>query len=148
MAETKTFRMTALRRFGDKIMAIPVRIGLVPHTYLITTRGRRTGKSRTHPVTMVERGGTRWLVAPYGPVGWVYNARQAGKVRLRRRGEDREWAVREVGPAEAAPVLKDYLKITGPPRAYFHAGPDSPVADFVAEAPGHPVFELVAASPK
>lgn len=148
MAETKTFHMTALRRFGDKIMQFPVRAGLVPNTYLITTRGRRTGKSRTHPVTLVERGGSRWLVAPYGPVAWVLNARAAGRVRLRRRSEDREWEVREVGPEEAGPILKDYLKLTGPPRAYFGAGPDSPVEDFVAEAPGHPVFELVAISGK
>ncbi|MCX5042772.1 nitroreductase family deazaflavin-dependent oxidoreductase [Aldersonia sp. NBC_00410] len=148
MGEPKTFRMTAPRRIGDRIMQVPVRFGLIPHTYLITTRGRRTGKDRTHPVTLVERDGARWLVAPYGPVGWVHNARAAGRVRLRRRGEDREWSVREVGPQEAAPVLKDYLKISGPPRAYFHAGPDSPVAEFVAEAPGHPVFELVAAAPK
>lgn len=143
MADIKTFRMTPLRRLGEKVMPVPVRLGLVPHTYLLTTRGRRTGKPHTHPVTLVERDGTRWLVAPYGPVGWVHNARGAGTVRLRRRSEDREWGIRELGPREAAPVLKAYLAISGPPRAYFRAGPDSPVADFVAEAAEHPVFELV-----
>jgi deazaflavin-dependent oxidoreductase (nitroreductase family) len=146
MTDAKTFHMTALRRIGDKILSVPVWFGAVPNTYLLTTTGRRTGKQRTHPVTMVERDGHRWLVAPYGPVGWVHNARAAGRVRLRRRGVDREWTVREVDPHEAAPVLKEYLQITGPPRAYFRAGPDAPVEDFEAEATQHPVFELVSAA--
>ncbi|GAB88219.1 nitroreductase family deazaflavin-dependent oxidoreductase [Gordonia rhizosphera] len=142
MSEVKTFSMTRLRRFGDRIMSIPVRLGLIPHTYLLTTRGRRSGRYHSHPVTLVEGDGRRWLVAPYGPVGWVHNARAAGAVRIRRRHEDREWAVREVSAEEAAPVLKQYLQITGPPRDYFRAGPDSPVEEFRAEADRHPVFEL------
>jgi len=143
MTEVKRFRMTPLRRLGDKIMPVPVKLGLIPHTYMLTTRGRKTGKPRSHPVTLVEQDGRRWLVAPYGPVAWVHNARAAGTVRITRRSEDREFAVREVGAEEAGPILKQYLKITGPPKAYFHAGADSPVAEFVAEAPDHPVFELV-----
>ena len=137
--------MTPLRRFADAVLTVPIKLGIVPNTYLLTTRGRKTGKQRTNPVTLVERDGKRWLVAPYGPVGWVHNARAAGEVRLRRRGTDTVWRVREAGPEEAAPVLKAYLKITGPPRLYFEAGPNSPESDFVAEAPKHPVFELLPA---
>ena len=144
MGEVKKFRMTPIRRIGEKVMPVPVRWGLVPHTYLMTTRGRKTGKQHSHPVSLVERDGSRWLVAPYGPVGWVHNARAAGTVRITRRGENQEWAVREVtAPEEAAPILKEYLRITGPPRDYFVAKPDAPLEKFAAEADRHPVFELV-----
>ncbi|MDY6811058.1 MAG: nitroreductase family deazaflavin-dependent oxidoreductase, partial [Actinomycetota bacterium] len=101
MGEVKKFRMTRLRQIGEKVMRRPVGWGLVPHTYLLTTRGRRTGQEHTHPVTLVEQDGRRWLVAPYGPVGWVHNARAAGTVRLRRRSEDSRLAVREVDVDEA-----------------------------------------------
>lgn len=140
----RTFQMTRLRRLGEKIMPPLVRAGLIPHTYLLTTVGRRTGKERTHPVTLVEQDGRRWLVAPYGAVGWVHNARAAGTVRIRRRRENSELAVREVtAPGEAAPILKSYLALTGPPREYFRAAPDALLAEFEAEADRHPVFELV-----
>jgi deazaflavin-dependent oxidoreductase (nitroreductase family) len=124
-------------------MGVFVRAGLVPSTYLLTTRGRKTGRPLTHPVTVVERDGQRWLVSPYGAVSWVRNARAAGRVRLGRRGDWTEYAVREVGAGEAGPVLKRYVGVATATRPYFGAGRDAPVEDFVAEADRHPVFELL-----
>ena len=52
------------------------------------------------------RGGQeRWLVAPYGEVGWVRNARPA----LTRGRRVETVAIRELRPTEAAPVLKRYV---------------------------------------
>jgi len=124
-------------------MSALARAGLVPRSYLLTTRGRKTGRPRTNPVVPVEHQGRRWLVAPYGPVSWVRNARAAGRVTLTRRGDTREYAIREVGPEEAGPVLQRYVSIATATRPYFLATKDSPVQDFVAEADRHPVFELV-----
>ena len=56
----------------------------------------------------------------------------------------REYAIREVSADEAGPVLKRYVAIATRTRAQFTAAQDAPVADFVAEADRHPVFELVA----
>jgi deazaflavin-dependent oxidoreductase (nitroreductase family) len=128
---------------GDAIIGVFARAGLVPSTYLLTTRGRKTGRPLTHPVTMVEHDGRRWLVAPYGPVSWVHNARAAGQVRVGRRGDRRDYAVREVPATEAGPVLKRYVAVATATRPYFQAGKDAPVEDFVAEADRHPVFELL-----
>ena len=139
----RQFRPSRGRRVGDAIMSVFVRAGLVPSTYLLTTRGRKTGRPLTHPVTMVEQDGRRWLVAPYGPVSWVHNARAAGRVRVGRRGDRRAYAVREVAAAEAGPVLKRYVGIATATRPYFQADKDAPVEDFVAEADRHPVFELL-----
>ena len=138
------FRMTRGRRAGDAIMSALIRGGVVPHSYLLTTRGRRTGRLRTTPVTLVEGDGHRFLVAPYGAVSWVLNARAAGEVILSRRGHSTAYRVREVGAGEAGSVLKRYIRMARPTRPYFRATPEAPVADFVAEAGRHPVFELVA----
>jgi deazaflavin-dependent oxidoreductase (nitroreductase family) len=139
----RQFHPTRARRIGDAVMSVFVRAGLVPSTYLLTTTGRKTGKQLTHPVTVVDYDGRRWLVAPYGPVSWVHNARAAGRVRLGRRGKTRDYVVREVAAAEAGPVLKRYVQVATATRPYFQAAAHSPVEAFVAEAAGHPVFELI-----
>ena len=131
------------RHVENAIMSALVRAGLVPRSYLLTTRGRKTGRSRINPVVPVEHQGRRWLVAPYGPVSWVHNARAAGRVTLTRGRDTREYGIREVDPEEAGPVLKRYVRIATATRRYFLATKDSPVGDFVAEADRHPVFELV-----
>ena len=89
------------------------RAGVVPHSYVLTTVGRKSGAQRHNPVTVVELDGRRWLVAPYGTVAWVLNARAAGEVRLTRRFSTTRYTVREVGPDEAGPVLKQY--VSSPP---------------------------------
>jgi deazaflavin-dependent oxidoreductase (nitroreductase family) len=131
---------------GDAILSLFIRAGLVPSTYLLTTTGRKTGRARTNPVTIVERDGRRWLVAPYGVVSWVRNARADQRVVVRRRLDRRAYTVREASAEEAGPVLKDYVRIATPTRPYFEASKDDPVADFVAEADRHPVFELIPAN--
>lgn len=137
------FRMTRGRRIGDAIIGALIRAGVVPHSYMLTTRGRKTGRPRTNPVTLVEHDGKRWLVAPYGPVSWVLNARAAGRVTVRRRGKRLDCTVREASPEEAGPILKQYVQMARPTRRYFHATPDARVQEFVAEADRHPVFELI-----
>jgi deazaflavin-dependent oxidoreductase (nitroreductase family) len=124
-------------------MSALVRAGLVPRSYLLTIRGCKTGRPRSNPVVPVEHNGRRWLVAPYGPVSWVHNARAAGRVALTRRRDTREYAIREVPPEEAGPILKRYVRIATATRGYFLAAKDSPVKDFIAEADRHPVFELI-----
>jgi deazaflavin-dependent oxidoreductase (nitroreductase family) len=128
---------------GDAVIGVFVRAGLVPSTYMLTTTGRRSGRPLTHPATVVQVEGRRWLVAPYGAVSWVHNARAAGRVSLARRGDRRDYTVREVSAAEAGPVLKRYVAVATATRPYFSADKDAPAEDFVAEADRHPVFELL-----
>lgn len=118
------------------------RAGLVPYSCVLTTRGRRTGQIRRNPVLLVEHGGGQWLVAPYGAVAWVHNARAAGRVTLTRRFTSRDYAIREVSAQEAGPVLQRYIQIASATRNYFQADRDDPVERFIAEAEHHPVFAL------
>ena len=129
-------------RAGNAIVALLARAGIGP-IQLLTTRDRRTGEPHTTPVVPVEHEGSRWLVAPYGTVGWVRNAREVGRVRLRYGRTTRDYTIREVGADEAGPVLKRYVAIATKTGAQFRATKDSPVEDFVAEADRHPVLELV-----
>jgi deazaflavin-dependent oxidoreductase (nitroreductase family) len=138
----RQYRPGRSRHVENTVMSALVRAGLVPRSYLLTTRGRTTGRPRTNPVVPVEHGGRRWLVAPYGPVSWVRNARAGGRVSLTRRRDTRDYTIREVSPEEAGPVLQRYLRLAPSARPYFQARKDSPVKDFAAEADRHPVFEL------
>ncbi|MFI2753734.1 nitroreductase family deazaflavin-dependent oxidoreductase [Cellulomonas sp. P22] len=142
-ARLPTFRTGRGRRAIDAMVGLLVSRGIFPRSYLLTTTGRRTGRPLTHPVTPVESDGRRWLVSPYGQVSWVHNARASGRVSLQRGGRTEECTVRELGPDEAAPVLKAYLAITVPPRRHFRADKDAPVEAFAAEAADHPVFEIL-----
>jgi deazaflavin-dependent oxidoreductase (nitroreductase family) len=132
-------------RAGNAAVGLLARAGIGP-IQLLTTRDRRTGEPHDTPVVPVEHAGTRWLVAPYGTVDWVRNARADGRVRLRYGRATQECSVREVGADEAGPVLKRYLAVATKTRVQFQATTDSPVEDFVAEADRHPVFELVPAA--
>ena len=138
-----TYRLTPSRRAANRLVRLLLKLGLMPGpTYLLTVPGHRTGRPLSTPVTLVEDGNTRWLVAPYGDVAWVRNARAAGQITLSRGKRSETVPIRELSPAEAAPVLQRYITRVPITRPYFDAKPDSPLAAFIAEAPRHPVFAL------
>ena len=80
----KTYRVTPIICFVNRMIHWNI---APPRTYLLTVRGRKTGKPYSTPVTLVEEDDQRWLVAPYGQVGWLKNARAAGEVALFRCGK-------------------------------------------------------------
>jgi deazaflavin-dependent oxidoreductase (nitroreductase family) len=126
--------MTALLRLG---IPAPQRT-----SYLMTTYGRTSGLERTTPVNLVDADGERWLVSPYGDVGWVHNLRANGALQLRRGRTRESVTAEEVGAQEAGPILKRYVhqvRITAP---FIDARHTDPVENFVAEGGRHPVFRL------
>jgi len=132
------------RRAVNRLVHGLLRLGLGPRdTYLLTVAGRRSGAPRSTPVTLVEEGGRRWLVSPYGEVAWVRNLRAAGRATLSRGGRTDKIEVREIKPEDAAPVLKMYVTRVPITRPYFDVRPESDLAAFRAEAPRHPVFAIV-----
>jgi deazaflavin-dependent oxidoreductase (nitroreductase family) len=138
-----TYRLGAARRAVNALIHALLRVGIgPPRTYLLTVAGRKTGRPLTTPVTLVESGGRRWLVAPYGEVGWVRNARVAGRVTLSRGRRSETVTVTPLGPADSAVVLRQYLREVPITRPYFDVRPDSPLEAFAVEAPRHPVFAL------
>lgn len=139
-----TYRQGAARRLANVLVRALLRVGLGPRrTYLLGVRGRKSGRLLSTPVTLVEEGGRRWLVAPYGEVGWVKNARAAGSVTLSRGGRSETLKIAELGPGESAPVLKRYVTEVPITRPFFDATPASSLEAFRAEASRHPVFLVV-----
>ena len=129
-------------RVVNAVISALVRLGLLPHTYLLDVRGARTGKLRTIPVTLVENG-EKWLVAPYGERPWVRNVRASGSGRLIRRGRAATVRFEEAGPDEAAPVLQRYWRLVRGTRLYFDVGAAPVIEDFRRVAAAHPVFRVI-----
>ncbi len=140
----KRYRLGIGRRLVNRLVRVLLVLGWGPrHTYRLATRGHVTGRPRATPVTLVEQGAERWLVAPYGEVGWVRNARAAGVVTLSRGRRSETVAIVELDGRAAAPVLKAYVVRVPVTRPFFEAGVTSPLAVFRAEADRHPVFRVV-----
>jgi deazaflavin-dependent oxidoreductase (nitroreductase family) len=143
----KVYRLTVPRRVVNALVTPLVRLGVGPrHTYLLAVPGRSTGRIYRTPVTLVEEGTSRWLVAPYGERSWVKNARAAGWVELRRGRRCERVEVQEVPAAERAPILRAYVRQVPITRDFFDAAPDAPVEAFADEAARHPVFRCAPVS--
>ena len=128
-------------RCGTAVADLMARIGVGPMARLTTT-GWITRRTHTVPVVPIDHGGGRWLVAPYGPVAWVRNARVNPTVSLRRGRSTARYTACEVGPEDAGPVLQRYVQVASRARSSFTASVDAPTEAFIAEADRHPVFEL------
>lgn len=113
---------------------------------LVTIRGRKSGLPRTTPLTIVEFGGRRWLMAPFGDVNWVRNLRTAGHAIITVGRRNEEVTAVELGPTETLAFFRDVLR----PRvqqtrvgAWIVRHLDQVDLDHPEEAAkGRPVFEL------
>ena len=140
----RKFNVNTSRRVADTVTKAFLSLHLAPKGYyLLTTIGRKSGMPRTNPITLVEEGGHRWLVSPYGNVSWVYNVKASGWVTLTRNGKSETVAVRECSAVQAAPILRKYVINVAITRPYFDVGVNSSEEAYVAEAPKHPVFEII-----
>jgi deazaflavin-dependent oxidoreductase (nitroreductase family) len=139
----RSYRLGFWRRIINRLIRASLRIGVSPpHTYLLSVRGRKSGQIYSTPVTLVEDSGERWLVAPYGEVSWVKNARAAGQVTLSRGRSSETVKLVELAPEDAAPVLKRYLIQVPIVRPFFDVTPEADLRNFAAEASRHPVFRI------
>jgi deazaflavin-dependent oxidoreductase (nitroreductase family) len=131
------------RKIIDRIMYWLIVWDRAPqHYYLLTVPGRKTGLPRTKPIALVEVGEQKWLVAPYGTVNWVLNARAVGRVTITRGKYRESFSITELPVEERAPILKQYIALFPITRPYFDAQPSDPVETFIPEAQWRPVFKL------
>jgi hypothetical protein len=89
--------LLAARRFG---------LGWTRELPVLTLPGRRTGKLRRTPVSVLDLDGHRYLLAGFPGADWAANARAAdtGTLTIGRR-EERVRLV-ELSPADAVPILR------------------------------------------
>ena len=139
----RSYSLGFLRRAFNAVSKVALRLGVpFPGAYILTTVGRKTGKERSTPVLLIKDAGRHHLVAAYGVVGWVHNARAAGTVRITRGRRSTEAHIEELSPEQAAPILRKYVRKAPVVLPYFDVGRRSPLEEFVKEASTHPVFRL------
>jgi hypothetical protein len=113
---------------------------------MLHTRGRVSGATVATPVAVVRWGGRRWLVSPFGDVGWVRNARVDGRAHVSRGRWGRlDITLHEVHGTERPIVQRRFrarFRFIPFVRAAFVARPADGLERFASEADDHPVFEI------
>src|SRR5437879_4083700 len=136
---------TVLDRLFGRLLAGLVWIGLIRgHFYVLEVRGRKSGRTISLPVDLLELDGRRYLVCARGESHWVRNARAAGEVVLARARHRRRLRVHELPPSLRPPILKAYLdRYAGEVQRFFPVRKGSPIEAFNDLALRYPVFELM-----
>ena len=129
-----------LLRAGLPLVGPGVVFGNYP-MYLLTVRGRKSGKIRTVALAIIEQNGKRYLASPFGVVDWVRNLRAAGEAVLTRRHRSETVTARELPKGEAALVLRADIK-RNPFARYYGVTADSSLEEFERAAVSHPLFVL------
>src|SRR5271170_7559646 len=124
---------SSLDRFFNRLMGRALKLGFAPgYMRLLEVRGRKSGKTFTTPVNVLDFNGRRWLVA-------------AGHIVLRRGSASESLMVREIADADKPEVIKAFLnKFASQVQRFFDVPAGSPADAFRATASRTPVFELVA----
>jgi deazaflavin-dependent oxidoreductase (nitroreductase family) len=120
-------------------------LGLGPsYSWLLMTRGRKTGKTFSTPVNVLPYQGKRYLVGTRGHTQWSRNALAAGVVLLKRGQTCRELCLRALPEAEKPEILRAYLGRYGwMVSRFFPVAANSPLSAYAAIGSRYPVFELV-----
>ena len=134
----------AVERLFNSLIGALVRMGIgKPKMRVLEVRGRKSGKTYSLPVDLLELGGRTYLVAPRGHTQWAQNAEAAGVVTLRRGSRSAQFRLRTLSPPEKPPVLKAYLdEFESEVGRFFPVPAGSPPEAFAAIAERYPAFEL------
>ncbi len=122
--------------------------GLMPkRNIVLETKGRRSGQTRSVPVTIVELEGRRYLVSPRGESEWVRNVRADSGRAVLRHGKREPVFLQELKPGERAPIIQKYLRENAmATKQHFGIDPISDISEFERIAPLHPVFRITESS--
>jgi deazaflavin-dependent oxidoreductase (nitroreductase family) len=136
---------TSTERTVNRILGFLVGLGIGPsYIYLLQVRGRKTGKTYSTPVDLLELGGKRFLVAPRGRTQWVRNAEAGGEVTLKKGRTRLRFGLRPLSDAEKPAVLKAYLEsFKSAVQQFFPVPAGSPLQAFHDLLPSYPAFELL-----
>src|SRR4030081_1209477 len=145
-AKLSTFREpSAVERLFNRTFGFLVGLGLgFSYNYLLQVRGRKSGKIYSTPITLLELGGKRFLVAPRGRTQWVRNAEASGEVTLKKGSTRQKFRLRPIPDAEKPEILKASLDAyKREVQQSFPVPAGSPPAAFAELASSYPVFELL-----
>lgn len=121
--------------------------GVVPRLVTLEVPGRTSGRPIAYPLVLADHEGQDYLVSMLGPrAGWVRNVRANGLRAVLRHGRRRDAVTlieTHLDPAAGAPILKRYLECAPGARPHIPVHYRSPVADFEAQVPQYPIFQVL-----
>jgi len=139
--------MAALPPQLQKMSRVPhrlLRLGIpMGPLKLLTTTGRRTGRTHEIPVVTFRHDKTEWLVSPFGETAWVHNARADGHATVGRGKNRHKVRLVEIEDARKPEILYRYrsrYRIIPFVRQAFKATPEQGKEAFRTEEASHPVF--------
>jgi len=111
--------------------------------YVLSVPGRKTGKLRSTPVSVLVVDGRRYIVTGF-ETNWVKNVRAAGWGFLTRGGKKERVALVELPVEERPPILREFPRQVPHGVQFFErllGLPNDPEA-FAEAAPRCPVFSV------
>ena len=136
---------TAIDRFFNRAFGLLIRLGIgLPHNYLLEVRGRRSGRSYSTPVNLLELEDKRYLVAPRGYTQWVRNVMASGEANLVEGFKRKAVQLTPIADQSKPEILKTYLdRYRTTVQRYFPVKAGSPAESFQPLAARYPVFEVI-----
>ena len=131
---------------ASRLNMLLLRLGLrIGTQHVLSVPGRRSGRLRSTPVSLVTLDQTRYIVSGEG-LAWVKNARAASWGTLLRAGHRERVMLTELPPEERGPILRAFWHQVPGGRSFiarlFGLAPDASADDFEAAAPRCPVFRI------
>lgn len=127
-------------RMFNRLVEWMTHLGIGSSVVMMTT-GRKSGEPRSVPVSPITVDGVEFIVAPYGPVGWVHNVREDPNVTIQKGRDSRPARLVEV-TSDSAEVVKQYYERESFPREYMDVPGDPTVEDFERASGAFPVFRV------
>ncbi len=131
-------------KLANRLIIVLNRLGLSFGTwYILSIPGRKTGKMRSTPVSVLHVNGQRYVVTGF-ETQWVKNARKVGKAILARGRKKEQVVLVELAVEERPPILREFPRQVPHGVPFFEKLlnlPGDPEA-FAAAAPRCPVFRL------
>ena len=131
-------------KFANRLIIALNRLGMSFGTwYILSIPGRKTGKMRSTPVSVLHVHGQRYVVTGF-ETQWVKNARKVGRGMLARGHKQEQVVLVELPVEERPPILREFPRQVPHGVPYFEKLlnlPSDPDA-LAAAAARCPVFRL------
>ena len=127
----------------NRLGAIAFAAGIGPsRAATLEVRGRKSGRTISFPVVVVDYQGERYLVAMLGQrTNWVRNVRADSRAVL-RRGQREDLSLVEDLSHRRAAILRRYLELAPGARPFFPIDRRASLTEFERIADRYPVFRV------
>src|SRR5262245_7904812 len=146
-SQSNFLQATLLDRIVNRAFGLFVKLGLaLSHHFLLEVRCRKSRRTYSTPVNLLDYKGKKFLVAPRGETQWVRNVVASQRATLVKGRKQENIGLKQNAVEARSEILKIYLdryKLTV--QRYFPIPAGSPVEKFTSLAYRYPVFEIAPA---